>query len=175
MIRSWKWMTSITLGLALSWQVLPASAQTFESDEAPAPLEAEQDVEPAGDDGAAATTEEGPAEMPAHEGYDAGATSDAEAPATLGDEQAAPVPMADEQPTSETEVIKERYPNGSVKIEREVTQDDDGNYVNHGMFKTFDERGNLTAQGEYRNGKRQGTWIRWYRSVAEAILLAQAP
>jgi hypothetical protein len=33
---------------------------------------------------------------------------------------------------SEMEVIRERFPNGSIRIEREVTQDADGNYINHG-------------------------------------------
>jgi antitoxin component YwqK of YwqJK toxin-antitoxin module len=73
------------------------------------------------------------------------------------------------------EVIKERYPNGAVRIERETTQDAQGNYVNHGMFKTFNERGALTAQGEYQDGKRIGPWVRWYRSVTDAKLLASQP
>ena len=39
---------------------------------------------------------------------------------------------------AEIEVIRERYPNRSVKIEREVTQDAEGNYVNHGSWKMWD-------------------------------------
>lgn len=74
-----------------------------------------------------------------------------------------------------TEVIKERFADGKVKIEREVTQDAAGNYLNHGPWKMWDHSGNLVAQGEYRYGNRTGTWIRWYRSVSEAPLLRAAP
>ena len=38
-------------------------------------------------------------------------------------------------PRSEIEVVQERYSNGKVKIERETTLDDKGNYVNHGTMK----------------------------------------
>ncbi|HEY2892732.1 MAG TPA: hypothetical protein VGJ16_00915 [Pirellulales bacterium] len=75
----------------------------------------------------------------------------------------------------EVEVIKERFKNGSIKIEREVTQDQHGNYVNDGSWKMWDERGQLVAQGQYQNGKRKGTWVRWYRSATEADLLGKSP
>src|SRR4029079_13842394 len=38
------------------------------------------------------------------------------------------------------EVIQERYPNRSVKVERQVTQDTDGNYINHGAWTMWDEK-----------------------------------
>ncbi len=75
----------------------------------------------------------------------------------------------------EAESIKERFPNGKVKIQREVTQDSAGNYLNHGEWKMWDEAGRIVAQGQYRYGNRTGTWIRWYRSVVEAPLLREAP
>src|SRR4051812_4430041 len=75
----------------------------------------------------------------------------------------------------EVEIIKERFKNGSIKIEREVTQDQHGNYVNDGSWKMWDERGQLVAQGQYQHGKRVGTWVRWYRSATEADLLGKSP
>lgn len=63
----------------------------------------------------------------------------------------------------EVETIRERYPNRSVKIEREVTQDEQGNYVNHGSWKMWDERGNLVAEGRYEMGAKTGRWTRWHR------------
>jgi antitoxin component YwqK of YwqJK toxin-antitoxin module len=86
--------------------------------------------------------------------------------------------MAEEQAPAETadvEVIRERFPNGKVNIERETTQDAQGNYVNHGSWKMWDQAGNLVAQGQYEYGNRTGTWIRWYRSVTEAKLLTTLP
>lgn len=77
--------------------------------------------------------------------------------------------------SGDVEIIRERFPNGSIKIEREVTQDADGNYVNHGSWKLFDERGTVLAEGHYRNGERDGTWNRWYRGNADLDLLQKVP
>jgi antitoxin component YwqK of YwqJK toxin-antitoxin module len=72
-----------------------------------------------------------------------------------------PVP-AEEAQDSGVEVIKERYPNSAVKVERHVTQDAEGNYYNHGLWTQWDEKGRLVGSGEYRYGKRHGRWLRWY-------------
>ena len=77
--------------------------------------------------------------------------------------------------TGEVEVIKERFPNGSIKIERSVTQDAHGNYINHGPWKTWDQSGRLVAQGDFDHGQRTGTWVRWYRTAIEAELLNTPP
>ncbi|HVA47471.1 MAG TPA: hypothetical protein VNH11_13965 [Pirellulales bacterium] len=88
-------------------------------------------------------------------------------------EQAAPAPETGDE-ESEHEVIRERFPNGSIRIEREVTQDADGNYINHGSWKMFDDRGTIVAEGHYRNGEREGVWNRWYRGN-EVDLLTKLP
>ncbi|MDX1963643.1 MAG: hypothetical protein SFX18_10850 [Pirellulales bacterium] len=59
-----------------------------------------------------------------------------------------------------TETIRERYPNAMIKVERNVTQDAEGNFINHGPFVQFDERGRMTGGGEYNFGKKQGKWTR---------------
>ncbi len=73
-----------------------------------------------------------------------------------------------------SEVIRERYPDGTVKIEREVTQDDSENYINHGKWKMFNQRGTLMAEGQYINDQRDGTWVRFYRGN-ESKLFAELP
>ncbi len=85
------------------------------------------------------------------------------------------LPYRDLDDEPKTEIIKERFPNGEVKIERQVTQDAAGNYLNHGPWKMWDERGNLVAQGDYERGNRTGTWVRWYRAVGEADLMNKIP
>jgi uncharacterized protein len=74
----------------------------------------------------------------------------------------------------EIEIIRERYPNRAVKIEREVTQDASGNYVNHGAWRMWDQKGTLVVDGHFRNGEREGVWNRWYRS-GEVELLTKPP
>jgi len=72
------------------------------------------------------------------------------------------------------EVIKERYPDGRIKIRREVTQDEQGNYIRHGSWEMWDKRGNPVASGLYRNDRRHGQWIRMY-AADEAELFTQSP
>ena len=46
----------------------------------------------------------------------------------------------------------------------EVTLDDQENYVNHGRFTTYDERGVVQRTGQYCMGKQQGPWRRYFRA-----------
>jgi antitoxin component YwqK of YwqJK toxin-antitoxin module len=61
----------------------------------------------------------------------------------------------------EIEVVRERYPDGKVKVERQVTLDDNGNYVNHGAWKMLTPNGEVSAEGQYNMGQRVGLWSRW--------------
>ena len=70
----------------------------------------------------------------------------------------------------EVEIIRERFPNGSVRIEREVTQDAEGNYVNHGAWRQWDLQGAMVAEGQYHFGQRTGVWNRWYRGPEVELL-----
>lgn len=74
----------------------------------------------------------------------------------------------------EEEVIRERYPNGSVRVERTVIQDEQQNYINHGSWKMWDEAGQPLCQGQYRLGQRHGPWRRYYKAN-EATLFSAAP
>ncbi len=78
-------------------------------------------------------------------------------------------PVSTEAKTAEVEVIRERYPSTAVKVERHVTQDGEGNYVNHGLWTQFDEKGRMMGGGEYREGQRQGKWQRWYAAGEGAM------
>jgi len=62
----------------------------------------------------------------------------------------------------EVELIRERYPEGAVKIERQVTLDRDGNYVNHGAWKMLSAKGDVLAEGQFHFGRRVGLWTRWH-------------
>ena len=61
----------------------------------------------------------------------------------------------------EVEVIRERYPDGKVKVERQVALDANGNYVNHGPWKLYSPSEVVVAEGQYDMGKRVGNWTRW--------------
>jgi len=70
----------------------------------------------------------------------------------------------------EVEVVRERYPDGKVRIERQVTLNGDGNYVNHGAWKLFTPQGDVAAEGQYNFGQRIGAWTRWIGYNDSAVL-----
>lgn len=74
----------------------------------------------------------------------------------------------------EVEVIRERYPDGKVKIERQVSLDADGNYVNHGPWKLYAPSGTVVAEGQFDMGQRVGSWTRWL-GREDAKLFSQFP
>lgn len=80
------------------------------------------------------------------------------------DIKAAVKPSIPESPTGELpiEIVRERYSNSQIKTERHVTQDTNGNYINHGSWVRFDERGRMVGGGDYKLGLREGKWTRWF-------------
>lgn len=78
------------------------------------------------------------------------------------------------QSYDEVEVIRERYPDGKVKVERQVALDANGNYVNHGPWKLYSPSEVVVAEGQYDMGKRVGNWTRWL-GKNDSKVFTQAP
>jgi antitoxin component YwqK of YwqJK toxin-antitoxin module len=72
------------------------------------------------------------------------------------------------------EIVRERYPDGRVKIERQVTLDAEGNYVNHGPWKLYSPNEVVVAEGQFDMGQRIGNWTRWL-GKNDSKTLDQAP
>lgn len=85
-----------------------------------------------------------------------------------------PTDLEPSQPIVGTEVFVERYPDGTIKVEREVTLDDEGNYVNHGPWRMWNQAGKLVAEGSFEYGSRSSIWTRWH-DRNDSKLLSQAP
>jgi antitoxin component YwqK of YwqJK toxin-antitoxin module len=65
------------------------------------------------------------------------------------------------------ELVTERYPDGSVRIQRTVVLDDESNFVNHGSYAAYDEKGEVQVAGQYRMGKQHGLWKRYFDAGEE--------
>ena len=74
----------------------------------------------------------------------------------------------------EVELIKERFANGKIRLEREMALDSEGSYVAHGAFREFDEQGRLILEGRYVRNEKDGLWRRFYRGE-EASLFKTSP
>ena len=183
MVRSAKWMASMGLGLLMAWQASPVQAELSPKPGRTAAARSRV-VEPAEieSDSAIEETVEMPDDAPADDAL--GSDDDSQADGSSKSLREFAVPRASNSPRPrgnvkadqfDKEVIRERYPDGTVRVEREVAQDDEGNYRNHGSWKTWDSKGNLVAQGEFDRGSRTGTWVRWYRNPSDVPLFSRMP
>ncbi len=72
------------------------------------------------------------------------------------------------------EVVRERFEDGKIRIERQVALDADGNFVNHGAYQEWNRAGDLIASGNYMMGVRDGEWLRMFHTQ-DAPLFKTAP
>ncbi len=189
MIHFQKWISLFALSLTLTWQVSRADGQSQTPKGSPTPARvADQshgqtelkvasrpydDDESESDSDTNIDNDNDSVSTDADEIMDSDERSKILQDAQQGDEDS-----SNKEPGVEgenVETIKERYPDGTIKIERETTQDAQGNYINHGSWKMWDKAGNPVAQGEFRFGNRTGTWVRWYRTITEVDLLQKIP
>ncbi len=73
-----------------------------------------------------------------------------------------PTPAPPSATGESVETVTERYRNGNVKIERQVTKDAAGNYINHGTYTLYGPDGKVLKTGEFLFGKQQGKWIQTF-------------
>jgi antitoxin component YwqK of YwqJK toxin-antitoxin module len=73
-----------------------------------------------------------------------------------------------------TELVREYYASGAVKLEREVVRKHDGSFVSQGVFRQFDEQGTLLCEGTNEQGQPVGIWKRYY-AANHAPLFATSP
>ena len=74
------------------------------------------------------------------------------------------------EPVKGTETILQRFPDGKIEIARQVKQDEAGNFVNHGVWKQFQQNGQLISAGIYQLGKRHGEWFHWHFAESNPAL-----
>jgi len=82
-------------------------------------------------------------------------------------------PMTASSDGAQVETATERYPNGSIKVEREVILDSEANYVNHGKYTMYGLDGSVLKTGEFREGKQQGKWIQHFSEDKGYIISAE--
>ncbi|WP_197526458.1 toxin-antitoxin system YwqK family antitoxin [Botrimarina colliarenosi] len=63
--------------------------------------------------------------------------------------------------STRAETIYERDDTGRVRVQREVRLNEQGDYVNHGVWRAWGPAGELVGQGRYAWGKPTGAWTRW--------------
>ena len=82
-------------------------------------------------------------------------------------------PILDPEPETGPEIIRQRYPDGKVQLMKQVAQDAEGNYFNHGDWKLFNRRGQILAEGRFSDGRMQGVWQRWHPAGSGGIFTTE--
>ncbi len=77
-------------------------------------------------------------------------------------------PIGDAQPPSEPlpkpEVIREFWPDGKPKLQKEVVRLHDDSVVNHGLYTRWFDNGNKEYESTYKDGRLNGIETAWHRN-----------
>jgi antitoxin component YwqK of YwqJK toxin-antitoxin module len=98
-------------------------------------------------------------------GLNAAATAQEAKPAT--DVNA--VLLDEPEPTPRPKVVtqgkrEEKYPDGAVRVQREVVLMSDDQVINHGKYTEFYANGKKFSEGNYVNGVHDGVWSFWHEN-----------
>ena len=80
------------------------------------------------------------------------------------------LPASTSEMPEDVEPIQERDDEGRVRVERYVTQDAEGNYINHGPWTQYNAAGQRVGAGENFFGQRQGMWVRLFAAGEAPIV-----
>ncbi|MGD8452365.1 MAG: hypothetical protein PVJ57_11150 [Phycisphaerae bacterium] len=77
-------------------------------------------------------------------------------------ERGAGVEARPEMAEPPTEVIEERWPDGTLRLRRGVLRLDDGQELDHGLFTRWYANGQKEFEGQFVRGKKEGITKRWH-------------
>lgn len=98
-----------------------------------------------------------------------GVAPPARAPVRTAARPAPPTPVEAAEPprpgdATDLEVLRDHYPNGQVKLERQVRRDAEGDPVNHGRWIHWDDQGHRIGRGQFQDGAVHGHWVRVFQA-----------
>jgi antitoxin component YwqK of YwqJK toxin-antitoxin module len=67
-----------------------------------------------------------------------------------------------------TEVVEEYWPDGQLRLRKEVLRLEDGSYVDHGSFERWHSNGKKEYEAFFVRGKKEGTTIRYHKNGQKA-------
>jgi antitoxin component YwqK of YwqJK toxin-antitoxin module len=70
---------------------------------------------------------------------------------------------------AKAEVVEEHWPNGALRLRKEVLRSSDGAVVDHGKYETWYDNGRLEYEGAFVQGKADGIARRFHRNGQKAV------
>lgn len=81
---------------------------------------------------------------------------------------AASLPGFGQSPPTDLETVKEHWPNGQLRLMKQVLTLDDGSVVDHGRFERWHSNGKKEYEAVFVRGKKEGTTIRYHKNGRKA-------
>lgn len=75
-----------------------------------------------------------------------------------------PRPTPATQPMADVETVQEHWPDGGLRLRREVLRDADGALVNHGTYTRWYTDGTKEYEVTFAHGKKHGVAKTWHRN-----------
>jgi hypothetical protein len=63
-----------------------------------------------------------------------------------------------------SEILEEHWPDGTLRLRREVIREPDGTIVNNGLYTRWHTNGQKEYEAHFVNGRKNGTTYRWHRN-----------
>jgi antitoxin component YwqK of YwqJK toxin-antitoxin module len=60
------------------------------------------------------------------------------------------------------EVVPDKFPDGKLRIERQIAKYSDDHYESDGFYREYYPNGQKFLDGQYRQGRREGDWTYWF-------------
>jgi antitoxin component YwqK of YwqJK toxin-antitoxin module len=74
------------------------------------------------------------------------------------------IPTLGQVPIANVETVEEYWPNGELRLRKEVLQREDGTLVDHGKFERWHDNGKKEYEALFVLGKKEGTTIRYHKN-----------
>jgi antitoxin component YwqK of YwqJK toxin-antitoxin module len=71
-------------------------------------------------------------------------------------------------PGANVETVEEYWPNGQLRLKKQVLTLEDGGVVDHGRFERWHSNGMKEYEAVFVEGKKEGTTIRYHKSGKKA-------
>jgi antitoxin component YwqK of YwqJK toxin-antitoxin module len=72
-------------------------------------------------------------------------------------------------PAAKAEVVEEHWPNGGLRVRKEVLRSRDGTLVDHGTYTGWYDNGQVEYHGMFVQGKVDGVATRYHRNGQKAV------
>jgi antitoxin component YwqK of YwqJK toxin-antitoxin module len=76
--------------------------------------------------------------------------------------------VANAQPADKLETVEDHWPNGQLRLRKQVLHREDGTVVDHGSFERWHDNGEKEYEAVFVNGKKEGTTIRYHKNGRKA-------